>query len=141
MERLTRKDKKKGFYYIPNKCLRMAGDRYYGEDDGFFDMLKRLAEFEDFMEEQGFEDLGTFRTAIKLNQLMNKAGVEHFKENQALKVRWEKLKDFIVRELREAEKTGTECDDEYDYFYLVGTAVDFYKSLLKTMRELEENND
>lgn len=95
MERLTRKDKKKEFYYIPNKCLRMDGDRYYGEDDGFFDMLKRLAEFEDFMEEQGFEDLNTFRTAIKLNQLMNKAGVEHFKENQELKARWEKLKDFI----------------------------------------------
>ena len=101
----------------------------------------KLAEFEDFMEEQGFEDLSTFRMAISLNQLMNKAGVEHFKENQELKARWEKLKDFIVSELREAEKTGTECDDEYDYFYLVGTAVEFYKSLLKTMRELEEGND
>lgn len=104
-------------------------------------LINKLGEFEDFMEEQGFEDLKTFRMAISLNQLMNKAGVEHFKENQELKARWEKLKDFIVRELREAEKTGTECDDEYDYFYLIGTAVDFYKSLLKKMRELEENND
>lgn len=65
MERLTRKDKGKGFYYIPNKCFRMASDRYYGEDDGFSDMLKRLAEFEDFMEEQGFESFEELNKKIK----------------------------------------------------------------------------
>lgn len=124
MERLTRKDKEKGFYYIPNKCFRMASDRYYGEDDGFSDMLKRLAEFEDFMEAQGFEDLYTFRMAINLNQLMNKAGIEHFKENQALKARWEKLKDFI----------DTFKEHNIDEANLAWNILD-------KMKELEEQND
>ena len=99
MGRLTRKDKEKGFYYIPNKCFRMASDRYYGEDDGFSDMLKRLAEFEDFIDEQGFEDLQDLERyieqSIKASELLDKK----IKENQTLKAKIQELElaDLIER--------------------------------------------
>lgn len=93
-----------------NPSLEKADELYY-----------KLAEFEDFMEEQGFEDLDAFRMAIKLNQLMNKAGVEHFKENQALKARWEKLKEYTKQEA------------EVDY-----QCCHFGQDILEKMKKLEE---
>lgn len=95
-----------------------------------------LKEFEDFMKEQGFEDLDTFRTAIKLNQLMNKAGIEHFKENQALKARWEKLKKYIIEQLEYDEEEIKVISNLPNRFYITAEEM-----ILNKMQELEESND
>lgn len=118
MERLTDKN-----HNAVNSCGEYSSCYSCNREKCYIsELADKLGEFEDFMEEQGFEDLDTFRTAIKLNQLMNKAGVEHFKENQALKARWEKLREYI-----------------FSTKPLVGKSVCFLKeTLLGKMQELEE---
>ena len=91
--RLTRK--KEDWYWkdeefwlsAENPSLEKADEIYY-----------KLAEFEDFMEEQGFESLGDLKnTVINIEKLMFIAAktTNLKEENQALKDRWENLKDFI----------------------------------------------
>ena len=59
------------------------------------ELKDHFAEFEDFIEEQGFEDLQDLERyieqSIKAIELLDKK----MKENQALKTRWEKLKKFV----------------------------------------------
>lgn len=56
---------------------------------------EKLREFEDFMEEQEFESLGELESVLyQLNVEASKTK-ELEKENQALKERWEKLKDYV----------------------------------------------
>lgn len=70
------------------------------------ELKDHFAEFEDFIEEQGFESLEELKCNIEClkeevewgkfnyNELF-KSREELYKETQALKDRWEKLKDFI----------------------------------------------
>lgn len=64
----------------------------------FEKMFYKLAKFEDFMEELGFEDLEDLERyisqSIKAGLIINKKR----QENQELKDRWQKLKEFIVKE-------------------------------------------
>ena len=95
MERLIEKKENGRFsYYVPiaeNITVKMAN---------------KLGKFEDFMEEQGFESLEELK--VNIEYLKDKVETEKFnyeqlhkfknqlqQENQALKERWEKLKDFI----------------------------------------------
>lgn len=70
------------------------------------ELADKLGEFEDFMEEQEFESLEELK--INIEYLKDKIEADKFnygqlhkfknhlqQENQALKDRWEKLKDFI----------------------------------------------
>lgn len=100
----------------------------YAMRQKIFDLEAKLAEFEDFMEEQGFESLDVFRTTISLNQLMNKVGIEHFKENQALKARWEKLKEYLT------QKT----EDDYVGCYIYPDNLKAMEDILEKMQELEK---
>lgn len=81
-----------------NPSLEKADEIYY-----------KLAEFEDFMEEQGFESLEELK--INTEYLKDKIKTDKFnyeqlhkfknhlqEENQALKDRWEKLKDYVKEE-------------------------------------------
>lgn len=88
------------------------------------ELKDHFAEFEDFIEEQGFEDLQDLERyieqSIKASELLDKK----MKENQALKTRWGKLKDFI----------DTFKEHNIDEANLAWNILD-------KMRELEENND
>ena len=98
MERLTDKN-----HNAVNSCGEYSSCYSCNKEKCYIsELADKLGEFEDFMEEQGFEDLDTFRTAINLNQLMNRAGIEYFKENQALK---DKIQELELAELiRKKEK-------------------------------------
>lgn len=80
--------------------------------------LDKLAEFEDFMEEQGFERLEDLQTHInKINkyelgirkQFVKEINEEDFfdmkDENQALKDRWQKLKEWLISTLEEKQNS------------------------------------
>lgn len=58
-------------------------------------MFYRLAEFEDFMEEVGAESLDEIETCI----------VDLNKENQTLKDRWQKLKEWLMYTLEEKQSS------------------------------------
>lgn len=68
----------------------------YAMRQKIFDLEAKLAEFEDFMEEQGFESLGELESVLyQLNVEASKTK-ELEQENQALKERWEKLKEWLI---------------------------------------------
>lgn len=139
-----------------NPSLEKADEIYY-----------KLAEFEDFMEEQGVESLRELKKALGrqfeireapfrygqeingvffsneqimvLNQFaeFNKNWLEKYKnseqENQALKARWEKLKEFIEEHLQyDKEELSTEKNLP-NRFYITAE-----KMILEKMQELEE---
>ena len=100
-----------------NKIL--LGGAQVGKRKSYFygKPIEKLTDFEDFMEEQGFEDLETFKIAIKLMQSMNSVGVKYCAENQVLKDRWEKLKEWVIKEnshagFFEEQKIQTLCEVE-----------------------------
>ena len=58
--------------------------------------IHKLAEFEDFMEEQGFEDLESFKWALNFMKDLNKVGAKTLIENQTFQDRWQKLKEWAL---------------------------------------------
>lgn len=78
--------------------------------------IDRLAEFEDLMEEMGFESLEELKFRIEYykdtidNQEFNYDNLHKYKnllqhENQALKDRWEKLKEWLMYILEEKQSS------------------------------------
>ena len=118
MERLTTKK------IDLNQFSEKAKERLTKE---FFDRVKlynKLCEFEDFIEEMGFEDLETFRMGIKLMQSMNSVGVKQFAEMQLLKQRWTTLRKWIVKQQGYMSMTQEERFKAFD-------------DILEKMHELE----
>ncbi len=64
--------------------------------DKIDDVYFKLAEFEDFMEEEGFEDLESFKWTLNFMKDLNKVGAKTLIENQALQDRWQKLKEWAL---------------------------------------------
>lgn len=97
-----------------NPSLEKADEIYY-----------KLAEFEDFMEEQGFESLGELKECIEIQEtnirFYSRISEENSNKNQALKARWEKLKEY----------TKQEAEVDYQCCY-------FGQDILEKMQELEE---
>ena len=89
--------------------------------------IHKLAEFEDLLEEYNFEDIKTFKMAIKLMQSMNSVGVKYCAENQKLKDRWQKLKESIL-EFKNRDDT-TEDDTAGLWF------------VIEKMQELEKDDE
>lgn len=121
MERLIEKKENGRFsYYVPiaeNITVKIEN---------------KLGKFEDFMEEQGFEDLQDLERyieqSIKASELLDKK----MKENQALKDRWEVLKDFIEEHLQyDKEELSTEKNLP-NRFYIMAEEM-----ILDKMKELE----
>ena len=116
MERLTTK---MGDMYID------ASDNPYSTDR----IVEKLGVFEDFMEEQGFESLEIVKRQCDLsvdilamdseNAELKIANEKLWQENQILKDRWEKLKDWVKE------------------FHADVVAV-YPKTLLDKMQELEK---
>jgi hypothetical protein len=111
MERLTMKNSD-GTYSQPTHLT-------------FEKMFYKLAEFEDFMEEQDFESLQLLKAKLKMKTQSIKGFEKLYQENQALKDRWEKLKEFVKHEQI--------CVD--DGFQEVFNA---YIQVLDKMQELED---
>lgn len=77
-------------YNINTIVLKSTGAP--AENDEIGKVYNKLCEFEDFMEEQGFEsleDLKDEHKSLKIDKAVYK------RENKVLKDRWEKLKDYL----------------------------------------------
>ena len=107
---------------------------------------ERLADFEDFMEEQGFESLEELDNYIQTihshyDEIKNKGTCgfcEHLdnKENQALKDRWQKLKEWITSFedfLEQAKIENAKITGVYMNVKVIST-----ESLKLKMQELEK---
>lgn len=68
------------------RLTRKCNNTYFYNVDDVFVVGKRLGAFEDFMEEVGAESLDELENCI----------VDLKQETQALKERWQKLKEFII---------------------------------------------
>lgn len=77
------------------RLTRKCNNTYFYNVDDVFVVGKRLGAFEDFMEEQDFESLEHLAFTI---EEQNKIIEAYEQENQALKDRWQKLKEWVVKE-------------------------------------------
>ena len=106
-----------------NRLTAKKEDRYFENEefwvdaeqpsiDKIDDVYFKLAEFEDFMEEQGFEDIESFRWALNFMKKLNSVGAKCLMERQNLEDRWKKLKkwcddccfDDVLCKIRELEQ-------------------------------------
>lgn len=151
MGRLT--EKINDFWVTNNK----ANVYYLDKNESVFigNAIDRLAEFEDFMEENGFESFEEFKKHFDIWNLeddeafikdtdkwklwgyrfvKNRFRYE-MEENQALKDRWEKLKEIISNKQHIKDKAT-------DFVTLLGASgVEiFCEMLLKEMQELEKKD-
>lgn len=100
-------------------CLNNNGNCGFIEQ--LIKAIGKLAAFECFMEERGFESLGELESVLyQLNVKASKTK-ELGQEKQALKARWGKLKDFI-----------------YDFKKYNIEEANLAWKILKKMKELEE---
>lgn len=117
MGRLTERYTNKG---ISGICLKALD--YKGNTADIALVLERLAEFEDFMEEQGFEDLEHLK--LRLCNLSN--GAKYY-------AKWQELKELIKKDI-------TDNQIQYNETYI--TAFKHYSSaenwVLDRMEELEK---
>lgn len=90
----------------------------------FFDMYDKLLAFEDFMEEQGFEDLQDLEKYIALTIKSSEIVAKKRQEIRTLKGNWEKLREFVGHE-------RICVDDGFQEVY------DAYGCVLDKMQELE----
>ena len=150
----------------------VKSDGCFGGSIGHFTTQKRLpeiidklAEFEDFMEENGFKSLEELQKVIGFIRFSDgrdeKTGKEvHFQEfiryadaykdrvkaykelynkNRALKNRWQKLKEYIDDEL-ELIETIKDPIEQYEYWCLEG-AERTHKLIKDKMQEIENFGD
>lgn len=95
-------------------------------------IYNKLAEFEDFMEEQGFESLEELKNTvsnIEKLMLISAKTTNLEQENQAHKARWEKLKEHITQ--------GIE-NDYNGCAYIYPDGLKKMQEILEKMQELEE---
>lgn len=90
----------------------------------------KLAEFEDFMEQEEFTSIEDLKAYIKLQ---SKGSKDLIQENQALKDRWQKLKEHIEKERNTNSNICLNCSD-----CMYSNAEMFCEELLEKMEELEK---
>lgn len=100
-------------------------------------IYNRLADFEDFMEQMGFESLDDIKEMIHTWSIYrNSTGVyykEAEQEKQTLKYRWQRLKEIIEKDVKHNER---EFNENYIFaFEHYSTAENW---ILDRMKELEE---
>ena len=136
MERLTRKSLEYKDTWIADGFLSNIDGVVRGK------AIDKLAEFEDFMEENGFESLKDLQTHInKINkyelgirkQFVKEINEEDFfdmkEENQALKDRWQRLKEWVQKQSKPIDDIVI-SDDETKYIYM--------SDIFDEMQELEK---
>jgi len=67
--------------------------------------VHRLAEFEDFIEEQGFEDLEDLKRYIELSIKSSEIIAKKRQEIRVLKDMWGKLKEWLTSTIKEKQKS------------------------------------
>ena len=123
MKRLTKKISKT----VQDKYSLGSYLQYdFANADDINKLLNKLGKFEDFMEEQDFESLE--HLAFTLEE-QNKIIDAYEQENQALKDRWQKLKECVDKELQKDIKRS---DLKHESFVICEQFV------LDKMQELEE---
>ena len=152
MERLTDKETKTLKYSEENNITLSNSRIEAGKRKSYFygKPIEKLAEFEDFMEEQGFKNLEDFKKALEIklpDERVKQIALEEMRKEmknhiaQILKKevpelykykdRWQKLKDFCDMLLKEYK----EDDDDIDY--CVGKTI-ATKKVLDKMKKLEK---
>ena len=150
MERLTERHKFElrslddKTYNINTIVLKSTGAP--AENNEIGKVYNKLCEFEDFMEEQGFESLEIVKKQCDLsvdvlamdseNSELKIANEKLWQENQDLKDRWEKLKEILIKS-RDINKDNINCTT------LIGLlgAEAFSELLLREMEELEKGGN
>ena len=107
----------------------------------FEKMFNKLAMFEDLCEKYQFANFEELKNWVDWTH--EKCMEVHFKElkqeNQLLKDRWEKLKEFIDKELNQLN----ESEDEYSEYdtdkYMTYGEINGFSFIKNKMQELEEN--
>lgn len=121
MERLTKKrDLGDGMY-----CTYTSASKR--------EILDRLELFEDFMEEQGVDSLELLKATLKMKTQSIKGFEKLYQENQALKDRWQNLKDFIVDKLKCDRKFFELTENNMYYDFSIADIT-----ILDKMQELEK---
>lgn len=124
MERLTKKK------IDIEKFSERTKSRLTQEYLDMVELNNKLCEYEDFMKEQGFESLEDLKSFFKHNLVYDFKELlkEKFKiedENQALKDRWQKLTNYLIKK----EKTK------------VTKFAFLCRNILDKMQELEDVSD
>lgn len=99
MERLTIK-KDDGRYYINQ--LSIDNSYSAGVNCLYGKPIDKLAEFEDFMEQEEFTSIEDLKAYIKLQSNGSKILIQ---ENQELKDMWQKLKGWLMSTLEEKQNS------------------------------------
>lgn len=92
MERLTRKKEDR---FFENEEFWVSAEE--PSIDKIDDVYFRLAEFEDLLEDLGIESVEELKRILTTNAI--------WQENQALKDRWEKLKEYLMYTLEEKQSS------------------------------------
>jgi hypothetical protein len=135
MGRLTNKNKT--LLYSEENQINLAREKngvdaktiYYGKP------IERLAEFEDFMEEMGFESLEDLKKYINLSFELSLIPSKKRQEIKALKERWEKLKALLEEDM---EHNSKEYDESLCSAFQHYSATENW--VLDRMQELEKEN-
>lgn len=157
MERLTKKGNEifnygefNNKYTVDNQHISCAlTDENYKKKDCCYigNAIDKLAEFEDFMEENGFESLEELQKHIELindyyNEIKNTGTCgfcEHLdnKENQTLKDRWQKLKEWVEKKYVDNYIDANDTKSPLTTQEYYGGSADSCRKTLDKMKELE----
>jgi predicted Zn-dependent peptidase len=143
MERLTEYDEFGNAEFVGVDNTKLYERLVCDETVALTIATNKLAEFEDFMEEQGFESLEEIKRQCDLvvdvlamdseNHQLKLAKTKLGDENQALKDRWQKLKSHIEKERNTNSNISLSCSD-----CMYSNAEMFCEELLEKIQELEK---
>ena len=122
MKRLTKRDKPQLKNFIEDGvCINEST------------AVKRLRKFENFIEDHGFEDLQDLERYIEQSVEAGFLLAKKTKENQALKDRWQKLKEWAEKEIEEERQILKNREDE-----VIAGILICDEALLCKIQELEK---
>ena len=98
----------------------------------------KLAEFEDFIEENGFESLEDLQRYIELSIRTSGIVAKKRQEIRTFKDRWQKLKEFLEINLTYNENIIKEARLETDYYIKGCARYDAINKVLNEMKKLEK---
>lgn len=110
------------------RLTRKCNNTYFYNVDDVFVVGKRLGAFEDFMEEVGAESLDELENCI----------VDLKQETQALKDRWQKLKEWVEKQHCDNEIEANDINSPFTAKEYYGGRADSCKFILNKMQKLEK---
>lgn len=98
----------------------------------FEKMFYKLAEFEDFMEDNNFHNLQSLKDTLYQANMELYSMRKTQQENQALQDRWKKLKEFVTKNFNYFKNSYGIFDDIF---------ADDYRKVLNKIQRLENGSD